>query len=654
MCWRTEGKTTGYRAALLGAAFLLCACGGEVLRAQDLPQEIVRLIETQAEEGTGDPEAMMEYFMELRRRPLDLSSAGRQAMEACPLLTPFMVVSLMEYRCEYGPVASAAELALVDGFSPAVVELLMPFVTFGRMEDDVGLSHERRWYEEFSGQWTLRSKMGLERGGGFPDEGFPVPLYSRLRVNLGDRCSAGVTLENDRGERDFPDFYSFFVSVQDQPLTRDGRFRLESAVAGDFSLRFGQGLALWNSFSMSGLSSPSAAVRREESVRPYTSSDENNYFHGAAMTFGFPRGVRASVFYSNNGVDAAVEGEYFTSMPDDGLHDTDARRQGRDALREEVAGGNVSWRNAWLKVGVTAAAYRYDRLDGRRTSYYNEHLRYDGWWGNVSADFLLSLKGVRVFGEAAADFGGAFAVIGGAVWPLPSSVETSIVYRYYSPRYIATHAGAYCRSNVNNEHGVSAALRWSCGSGLTVSASAEYTHFPWARFGVKGPSDCLKAYVDCQWEAGENHLVYGKLSGTWDNGRDTRLLRLRGEYTYVFRNGIELSARGEGSWGGGDAFGALFFYELNYSAPSGRIRCSVRATAFSAEDWDARIYCYERDVPGAFSVPAYYGKGAGLYAVVTYKPVRWFNLSLKCSALKRFDAPDKDELGVRLQLTLPF
>ena len=358
MCWRAEGKTTGYRAALLGAAFLLSTAGGEGLGAQELPQEIVRLIETQAENGGGDPDGMVEYFTELLDRPIDLSMADMATLEACPLFTPFMTVSLLEYRREYGPVSSAAELALVDGFSPAVVELLQPFVTFGCVGSGGGQSRELKWYEKFSGKWTVRSKMDLERGGGFPDEGFPVPFYSRLRVDFEDRCSAGLTLENDRGERDFPDFCSFFISVQNLPLTKDGRFRLEAAVAGDFSLRFGQGLVLWNSFSMSGLSSPSAAVRRDGAVRPYTSSDENNYFHGAAMTFGFPGGVRASVFYSNNGADAAVEGEYFTTLPDDGLHDTDARRQGRNALREEVAGGNVSWRNSWIKAGVTAAAYR--------------------------------------------------------------------------------------------------------------------------------------------------------------------------------------------------------------------------------------------------------------------------------------------------------
>lgn len=39
---------------------------------------------------------------------------------------------------------------------------------------------------------------------------------------------------------------------------------------------------------------------------------------------------------------------------------------------------------------------------------------------------------------------------------------------------------------------------------------------------------------------------------------------------------------------------------------------------------------------------------------MTYRPVRWVDMSLKCSLLKRLDMPEKDELGVRLQITLPF
>lgn len=141
LCRRNEGKTAKSGAALLGAAFLLLS--GSPLEAQELPGGIVRLIETQCEDGNGDPEALAEYFMELIRRPLDINTADREALEAFPLLTPFMVVSLLEYRREFGSVSSSGELALVDGFDAAAVEEMLPFVTFGPTElkgQDLGTS----------------------------------------------------------------------------------------------------------------------------------------------------------------------------------------------------------------------------------------------------------------------------------------------------------------------------------------------------------------------------------------------------------------------------------------------------------------------------------------------------------------------------------
>lgn len=649
MCWRTEGKTIVCKAVLLWTAFFSCT-GAAAALPQDLPGDIVRLIERQCEDGGGDPEALLEYFQELARKPLNLNTADREALEGFPLMTPFMVSSLLEYRSEYGAVASAGELAMVDGFDIAAVRRMLPFVTLGAgPEGNTGSADEKL---RVSGKLTLRSRMDLERGDE-EEEGLPVPLYAKYRMEVGRHLSAGFTLESDRGEKDFPDFYSFNIGVSDLRLSGDGRCRLESAVVGDFSLRFGQGLVLWNSFSLSGLSSPSAAMRRGGGIVPYTSSNENRYFHGAGVTLGFPEGVRASVFYSDNGQDARIEGDCFTTKPEDGVHDTEALRAARDAMREKVLGANVSWSGEWLRTGVTAAAYRYSHLDGRRKSYYNEHLRYDGWWGNVSLDWLMSFRGLLVFGEAALDREGAFAGIAGAVYSFAMPLEASVLYRYYSPRYIATHAGAYCRSNVNNEHGVSAAVKWSPGGSVDVSSSLEYTYFPYARYGVRDPSSCLKGVLECSWTVADNHSVYARVSGTYDNGRDTRQLRLRLGYEYGGETGFGAVSRIEGGYAGG-SLGMLMYQEGRYKSASGKFRVGLRLTFFSTDSWDSRIYCYEGGIPGTFSVPAYYGKGTGLNAVAAYKPVRWLNVHFRCSLVKYFSDPDKDCVDVGLQLTLPF
>ena len=171
---------------------------------------------------------------------------------------------------------------------------------------------------------------------------------------------------------------------------------------------------------------------------------------------------------------------------------------------------------------------------------------------------------------------------------------------------------------------------------------------------MREPSSSLKGAVECGWTVSGTHALFLKVSGTYDDGRGTRLLRLRLGYSFGGETGFAASTRLEGSSAGGSSFGGLVYQEGGYTSPSGRWRVSLRATLFCAGDWDARIYCYERDAPGTFSVPAYYGKGTGLYAVVTYRPVRWLNIFLKCSATKYFDDPAGDDLGVRLQLTLPF
>ena len=197
MWGRFEGKTIVYGAALLGAAFLLCSVP---VKAQELPDAIVRLIEEQCEAGGGDPEELAEYLTGLMVRPLDLNMADRETLEAFPLMTPFMVASLLEYRAEYGAVSSEAELSLVDGFDAEKVRVLRPFVTFlpGEVMEDRRL--------DVSGKLLVRSRWELKRE---KEEtgGLPVPLLTKFNAELNGQYGVGFTLESDAGERGFPDFY---------------------------------------------------------------------------------------------------------------------------------------------------------------------------------------------------------------------------------------------------------------------------------------------------------------------------------------------------------------------------------------------------------------------------------------------------------------
>jgi hypothetical protein len=94
-------------------------------------------------------------------------------------------------------------------------------------------------------------------------------------------------------------------------------------------------------------------------------------------------------------------------------------------------------------------------------------------------------------------------------------------------------------------------------------------------------------------------------------------------------------------------------WDLEAGGKTGPSAGSARGGLFKVDDWDDRIYVYERDAPGSFTVPARYGRGwdAALYAA--WRPARRHCFWLRLETV-RYPAPwaltPKDgRLELRLQ-----
>jgi hypothetical protein len=55
----------------------------------------------------------------------------------------------------------------------------------------------------------------------------------------------------------------------------------------------------------------------------------------------------------------------------------------------------------------------------------------------------------------------------------------------------------------------------------------------------------------------------------------------------------------------------------------------LRQGAFIVDHWDDRIYAYERDAPGCFNSPAFYGRGVWTSFMASFKFSRWCKLYLR-------------------------
>jgi len=395
---------------------------------------------------------------------------------------------------------------------------------------------------------------------------------------------------------------------------------------GDYRARFGQGLLLWNGFSTSGVTTLGGFARTGASgVVPSRSWSEGTALRGAAGQLHFGR-WRASVF---------AAGGY-----------------AKDAGPLLVGAGlSRTFRNGQL--GLTGYRKGLERApDG--TALRDGELK-------LSADFFWNHRGREYFGEAAFDaLKRQTAFVGGLRWPLGGEgMRLALTGRYYPAAYGAPYAAALrAGSKTADETGL--ALGWEWGSPyklkLTLIGDAALQGL-----GGEKRKRQLKLFQELGWQ----------LDPAW---------RLELRATERFRDGAYTGTNGRGraelrtdvKWQRGpwrqnlrlDAVrcvrtGFLSYIEQGYD--DAKHRLWLRETFFFADRWADRVYAYERDAPGGFSVPAFYGRGLKLAALGGWK-LRLLQKRLRLSLYGRASAQfypfrgyqKKTRTDARVQVQLTF
>ena len=591
----------GLKAAFAAAFFLLI----HIIQAgaQELPERIAALVERHAAEG-GDEEELLRHYEDLARRRPSINALSRRGLEATGVLSSFQIESLLDYRKTFGEILSEGELAMVDGFNSEQARLCAFFFSFESGREIAEPVERERWRHKT----TLRGR--------YPFVAATPAITARYTLDAGRNVSAGITADSDAGElakgHPVPDFLSGHVSIK-------GRGILKQVTVGDYVIRAGQGLACWKAFSLKAFGTPSSVIKQPCGAMPYTSSAESGFFRGAAATLSGGE-IQLTLFASRHPVDARIVGDTaYTSIVTDGYHRTEAELAKRSSMHEYAAGATLAGEKGRLRYGVTALAYRYDKANGRAVKDYNRYQQYDGWWGNLSADCYFFRHNTRFFAEAAVDAGGSPALLAGALWSPGYSFEASLLGRYYSRSYIATHAGAWSSlSSCSNQHGLTLSLRWLPGGNWETAANLQYSYYPWSRYGIDGPSSAWK-YRICITRSFGKHLeasaqITGSPNPSW---------RASLSWGETGRTCLKLRYAGNPSGNGVVAEGVF---------PIARkLRLTAGLSCHSTAGWDSRIWLYRSGLPQSFSVATLYGKGAGAYLIVKYAPVRWAEVWLKAS-----------------------
>lgn len=537
-------------------------------------------------------------------RPLRINLVSQSRLVSSGLMNRFQAASLIDYRMRHGDVLSVVELSLIDGFSVSFAEDIAPFVSF-----ESHLAPGQRYDSEAPVRTELSFRSGMKYNGGLK-----WGSAFKTSVESGGRMELNCALTSPYGYFE-PDSFQYTASMYWNMI----RFPCE-VFLGDFNARFGQGLVLWNGLSLGSMSSPRAYMRNPTGLSRSSSFTGSSAFTGVGCEISL-KTVSISAFLSFPDLKTMKTSDDFRLMP---------------AL-------NISWSGRKGQISMTNYAV-VGNLKG------TEEITSCAW---SSIDTRWCLNGYDIFAEIAYDWKSSCpASLTGILFPIGRSISAATSLRWF-PSSFQPFSGGASRSGTSsgNEYGVSLSSEFKpdAGNSHRVVFALDAAHFPIPKKNDRGGSVQMKGLLLWEWKPFDFITLKTRLSErlrTWGAASRTDLrtdiiTEMGDVYTALRVNALKCA-----EWG------LLSYLEAGYRHSA--FTCYLRLGLFRVDDWEDRIYVYERDAPGSFNVPAYYGRGVWTAAAGSFKFSRWGKLYIRAAYTSYPFMPEDRKKPGRAELKIQF
>lgn len=460
--------------------FLICFAQSDSLQLET-EQTVEDILEEPGEESdNSDLYEQIEYYIE---HPVNLNTASLEELSALPYIDLSIAKLIIDHRKKYGVFFSQNELYSISLIPQDVVKNILPFVTVIK-ETQENYPTEKYFLSGVSMKMRSRFLNDLQQRRGFKENKFvgsPYKIYNRISTNYSDNISAGFLSEKDPGENSLSDFSSAYINISNW-------MNFKNIIAGDFLVKFGQGLALWSPYGFSKGSDAVYSVKKNAgSVVPYSSATENSFFRGAAIEYEWEH-TKFTGFISKNSLDANIDSVsgFITSTPVDGFHRTTTEIGKRKSALETIYGISIkSDVSDLLSLGFLYYNSNFDHsflptdlfdIKGANFNYY-------------SSCYDLFLSNFNIFGEAAFNGTSVASFNGLKFSPSPEFVYTLSV-RSYPRNYINLHGFGFGERSgaAQNEFGIYNGFRWRTSMGI-LNFYFDQFKFPYATYDNPLPSE---------------------------------------------------------------------------------------------------------------------------------------------------------------------
>ncbi|MEM6629952.1 MAG: helix-hairpin-helix domain-containing protein [Bacteroidota bacterium] len=651
-----------------------------------IDQEIEDIVTSVEIDEEVDYTIITDILEDYRNRPLNLNTATKEELLYLPGMNEILVNNLAQYIFDFGELTSVFELQAIKGFSPEFINKILPFISVqeARAGDiSPGTYHPSgpslgEVLPNIRHEFTQRIVFTLEEERGYTDpdtslkfltndlgdttaidtqlstryQGTPYRSYTRYRARYGQNVSIALTGEKDAGEV-FEwdpqnnlygyDFVSGHIAIKNYGNLKD-------LVIGDYNLAIGQGVILSKGLGFGkGAAVINSVKMPPRGIQGYSSVNENQFLRGAAAQLAFKK-LHVTSFYSSNRLDASAnETDTLTneilqvsSLSLSGLHRTPSEIAKRRSVQETVIGGRIAYKSRTFTLGTTGYVQTYGAPINRTPNAYNQFAFRGDQNFLVGIDFDWVYQNFNFFGEVGRSKSGGMGGVVGFMSALSPTLDLAAVFRHFDKDFHSSKGYTFAErpTALNNETGLYLGVKMKLNPQWTISTYFDQYYFAFNRFGASFPTKGYENLIQVDYKSRRSTLIYARFrsdnkeenGSIFEEGQrldfiiPTRKNNFRIHFQSALNDQVEIKSRAEFSWftrGETEKHqGVLIYQDLSWK-PGFTFKLTARYAMFDAPDFDARIYAYENDVLGNFSIPPYFRTGSRYYLIANIKATRW-------------------------------
>ena len=652
--------------------WILACCVVENLQAQNNTWQ--NFIEKYAIEEETENEGWISKINELHEiyeNPININKATRNDLEQLSFLSFQQIESILAYIYLYGPMKTLGELQFIPDLDFETRQMINWFVYAGETEKNKEKIQLKNLLKHGKSELITRFDIPLYQRDGYKNYVDSVLLISpnkkylgnalyhaiKYQYNYANKLYWGITMEKDAGEPFGTAGNWSYDSFGFHFLLKDCG-KLKTLALGDYKLNYGEGLLVNTDFSLGKISLLSSSLSK--GIKKKSSTNESNFFRGMAAEFTF-KNWQWSVFFSFRKLDATLNKDNtISSLKTDGLHRTLLEYSKKNNTYQQFYGANITYLYKDFYMGFTGTYQHYNREFSTGNLLYRMYYPKGNEFMGISTDYGYRFRTISFRGEIAySDNHRGWATLNRINYRLASNYELTALYRFYSYKYGSRYAASFSESSlVQNESGFYIGLEARPKNYWSIQAYVDFFYFPWPKYQVSGSSKGWDALIQSTytWNAKSSLSLRGMMRKKEKDETNAagNLFKAAPYYTYRFRSQFDYRPLEQLSFqtafhttcitysSSPHSLGYLVSQNIVYTTKNKRFKPSLSFVYFHTDDYDSRLYLYERGLLYAYSSNSYFYHGIRFSSLCNIALHKNWNLQIKYGLTNYFD---QDNIG---------